>query len=90
MPLGQWTMAALRVPDDYRNAGLVPRMIEFYEYMKAHAPQDVTVCFGLGTEGVFGVALGVSTGMVFMFVLFGAMLEAAGAGNYFIRKKSKR
>ncbi len=41
--------------------------------------------YWLGTEGVFGVALGVSTGMVFMFVLFGALLEKAGAGNYFIR-----
>ncbi len=41
--------------------------------------------YWLGTEGVFGVALGVSSGMVFMFVLFGALLEAAGAGNYFIR-----
>ncbi len=41
--------------------------------------------YWLGTEGVFGVALGVSNGMVFMFVLFGALLEAAGAGNYFIR-----
>ncbi len=41
--------------------------------------------YWLGTEGVFGVALGVSTGMVFMFVLFGALLEAGGAGNYFIR-----
>ncbi|MCF8481636.1 MAG: TRAP transporter permease [Rhodospirillum sp.] len=39
----------------------------------------------LSTEGVFGVALGVSTSMVFMFVLFGALLEKAGAGNYFIR-----
>ncbi|WP_336368006.1 TRAP transporter permease [Marinobacter sp. C2H3] len=39
----------------------------------------------LGTEGVFGVALGVSTGFVFLFVLFGAMLEKAGAGNYFIK-----
>ncbi len=35
-------------------------------------------------EGVFGVALGVSTGMVFLFVLFGSLLEKAGAGNYFI------
>jgi TRAP transporter 4TM/12TM fusion protein len=35
-------------------------------------------------EGVFGVALGVSTSMVFLFVLFGSMLEKAGAGNYFI------
>jgi TRAP-type uncharacterized transport system fused permease subunit len=41
--------------------------------------------YWLSTEGVYGVALGVSTGMVFMFVLFGALLEAAGAGNYFIR-----
>jgi TRAP transporter 4TM/12TM fusion protein len=41
--------------------------------------------YWLGTEGVFGVALGVSTSMVFMFVLFGALLESAGAGNYFIR-----
>ncbi len=41
--------------------------------------------YWLSTEGVFGVALGVSTSMVFMFVLFGAILESAGAGNYFIR-----
>ena len=41
--------------------------------------------YWLTTEGVYGVALGVSTGMVFMFVLFGALLESAGAGNYFIR-----
>ena len=41
--------------------------------------------YWLSTEGVFGVAVGVSTGMVFMFVLFGSLLEAAGAGNYFIR-----
>lgn len=41
--------------------------------------------YWLTTEGVFGVALGVSTGMVFMFVLFGSLLDAAGAGNYFIR-----
>lgn len=41
--------------------------------------------YWLSTEGVFGVAVGVSTSMVFMFVLFGALLETAGAGNYFIR-----
>jgi len=37
------------------------------------------------TEGVFGIALGVSTGFVFLFVLFGALLDKAGAGNYFIK-----
>ena len=41
--------------------------------------------YWLTTEGVFGVALGVSTSMVFMFVLFGSLLESAGAGNYFIK-----
>ncbi len=39
----------------------------------------------LSTEGVFGVALGVSTSFVFLFVLFGSLLEKAGAGNYFIK-----
>ena len=38
----------------------------------------------LTQEGVFGVALGVSASMVFLFVLFGSLLERAGAGNYFI------
>ena len=37
------------------------------------------------TEGVFGIALGVSTSFVFLFVLFGALLERAGAGHYFIQ-----
>ena len=37
------------------------------------------------TEGVFGIAVGVSTGFVFLFVLFGALLDKAGAGNYFIK-----
>ncbi|TCO71118.1 TRAP transporter permease [Rhodovulum euryhalinum] len=37
------------------------------------------------SEGVFGIALGVSAKFVFLFVLFGALLEKAGAGNYFIK-----
>jgi len=39
----------------------------------------------LTTEGVFGVALGVSTTFVFLFVLLGALLDKAGAGNYLIK-----
>lgn len=39
----------------------------------------------LTTEGVFGVALGVSSGFVFLFVLFGSLLNQAGAGNYFLK-----
>ena len=38
----------------------------------------------LSTEGVFGVALGVSTSFVFLFVLFGSLLDKAGAGRFFI------
>jgi len=66
-----------------------------YTFAGAHMPaviahQGASLVKGMShywltTEGVFGVALGVSTGMVFMFVLFGSLLEAAGAGNYFIR-----
>jgi len=37
------------------------------------------------TEGVFGVPIGVSTSFVFLFVLFGALLDRAGAGNFFIK-----
>ncbi len=39
----------------------------------------------LSTEGVFGIPLGVSTAFVFLFVLFGSLLDKAGAGNYFIK-----
>jgi TRAP transporter 4TM/12TM fusion protein len=41
--------------------------------------------FWITSEGVFGVALGVSTQFIFLFVLFGALLERAGAGNFFIQ-----
>ena len=41
--------------------------------------------YWMQTEGVFGVALGVSTTMIFLFVLFGALLERAGGGNWFIK-----
>lgn len=39
----------------------------------------------LSQSGVFGIALGVSTDLVFLFVLFGALLDKAGAGGYFIK-----
>ena len=41
--------------------------------------------FWMRTKGVFGVALSVSASIIFLFVLFGALLEKAGAGNYFIK-----
>jgi len=38
----------------------------------------------LATEGIYGVPLDVSANIVFLFVLFGAMLDKAGAGKYFV------
>ena len=39
----------------------------------------------LTTEGVFGVALGVSTNFVFLFVLFGSLLDKAGGNNWMMQ-----
>lgn len=55
--------------------------------MIAHKGASINKMMGqmfLTTEGIFGVPLGVSASYVFLFVLFGALLERAGAGKYFI------
>ena len=39
----------------------------------------------MSTEGIYGIPLDVSATVVFLFVLFGAMLDKAGAGQYFIQ-----
>ncbi len=41
--------------------------------------------FWMQEEGVFGKPLAVSTQTIFLFVMFGAILEKAGAGGYFIK-----
>jgi len=38
----------------------------------------------LSTEGIYGIPLGVSASIVYLFVLLGAMLDKAGAGKFFI------
>ncbi len=38
----------------------------------------------MSTEGIYGIPLDVSATIVFLFVLFGSMLEKAGAGRFFI------
>jgi TRAP transporter 4TM/12TM fusion protein len=38
----------------------------------------------LSGEAVFGIPISVSVGFVFLFVLFGALLEKGGAGEYFL------
>jgi TRAP transporter 4TM/12TM fusion protein len=39
----------------------------------------------LTTEGIYGIPLGVSASIVYLFVLFGALLDKAGAGRFFTR-----
>lgn len=39
----------------------------------------------LSDSGIWGVPLGVSTDFVFLFVLFGSLLERAGAAEYFVQ-----
>ncbi|MEX2617252.1 MAG: TRAP transporter permease [Alphaproteobacteria bacterium] len=66
-----------------------------YTFAGAHMPEvlshrgasltRMTDHMWLSTEGVFGFALGVSSSLVFLFVLFGSLLEKAGAGNWFIQ-----
>jgi TRAP transporter 4TM/12TM fusion protein len=67
--------------------GAIPWLAEWMPDLLAHrgaslqraiSQQYVTI------EGIFGVPVGVSTAFVFLFVLFGSMLDKAGAGKYFI------
>lgn len=39
----------------------------------------------LTTEGVYGVAIGVSVSYIFIFVLLGSLLDKCGAGNYMMQ-----
>jgi len=57
------------------------------DWLFPHRGQDLSDLIGqtyLRTEGVFGTALGVMFRYVFLFVLFGAFLEASGATGYII------
>lgn len=57
------------------------------DWLFPHRGQDVADVIGqtyLRTEGVFGTALGVMFRYVFLFVLFGAVLESSGATGYII------
>ena len=38
----------------------------------------------LGGEAIFGIPISVSVSFIFLFVLFGAILDAAGGGKYFL------
>ncbi len=53
----------------------------------SHQGLSVTRLVGyhwFGGEAIFGIPIGVSVSFIFLFVLFGATLDAAGGGKYFL------
>jgi len=65
-------------------AFLGPWMPELFSH-RGYTLRRVIGHLYLTTEGIFGIPLGVSSTFVFSFVLFGAILERTGAGEYLIR-----
>ncbi len=63
---------------------LGPYMPSFIAFKGTSLNRYVTQ-ISLSTEGIYGIPLDVSASIVFYFVFFGAMLERAGAGKYFIQ-----
>ena len=66
--------------------GLLPFTLPFW--LQLHAGSQWGQLMGqlyTTAEGIWGVPLGVSATFVFLFVLFGALLEKAGAGHFFIQ-----
>ncbi|MGE4243329.1 TRAP transporter permease [Ramlibacter sp.] len=78
-----WPMAVLAVLFiGYAMAG--PWMPEVLQHKGASLNRLVSHMW-LTTEGVYGIALGVSTGAIFVYVLFGTLLDRAGGGNYMMQ-----
>ncbi|MGD2014875.1 MAG: TRAP transporter permease [Desulfobacterales bacterium] len=51
---------------------------------KGYSIERISTTLWLTTEGIFGLPIGVAATCVYVFVLFGAVLEATGGGNFFI------
>jgi TRAP transporter 4TM/12TM fusion protein len=47
-------------------------------------PSKVIPALSIGLTGIYGVALGVSASYIFLFVLFGSILQVSGATGFFI------
>ena len=58
------------MPDIVSHKGLGPNRLVGYQWLTG--------------ESVFGIPISVSVSFVFLFVLFGALLDKAGAGRYFL------
>ena len=51
---------------------------------KAFDLQEIIRFHVFSTNGIFGAPLAIAAGVVFVFVLFGALLQVTGAGQFFI------
>ena len=60
-----------------------PYLIELLAFKGVSVRKYVTQV-SLSSEGIYGIPLGVSAAVVYLFVLLGALLEKAGAGQFFI------
>ncbi|MDP1693378.1 MAG: TRAP transporter permease [Burkholderiaceae bacterium] len=78
-----WPMAALAALF-IAYAMLGPHMPEVLQHKGASLNRLMSHLW-LTTEGVYGIALGVSTGAIFVYVLFGTLLDRAGGGNYMMQ-----
>ncbi|OQW97203.1 MAG: C4-dicarboxylate ABC transporter [Desulfobacteraceae bacterium A6] len=58
----------------------MPEVIAFKGVSLSRFMSQITI----SSEGIYGIPLDVSAMIVFLFVLFGAMLDKAGGGKYFI------
>ena len=56
---------------------------------RGYSPVRLIEHLYLSTEGIWGVPLGVSADFVYLFVLFGAVLDVAGGGELFIGLSTK-
>jgi TRAP transporter 4TM/12TM fusion protein len=73
---------------------VIATLFTFYAFFAEYMPEDFAFRstslskyvdkISLSTEGIYGIPLDVSATVVFLFVLFGAMMERAGAGRFFI------
>ena len=54
-------------------------------YGRGYAPDRLLYAAYVGESGIFGLPLNVATNIVIIFVLFGAVMEASGAGKWFLR-----
>jgi len=50
---------------------------------RGYSLRDIADYMYLSTEGIFGIAIGVSSTYIFLFVLFGAFLSKSGMGHFF-------